>query len=501
MMRVFIGLMACLLVGSVGWGGDARSLTIPYLLPADGEVTLGLFGAGGTLLRWITRAEYRYAGAHSEAWDGLDQWGRPLPAGTYAVKGIVHPPLTTDHVMTLGNPGTPPWPTAEGTGDWLSDEANPQAAATDGKWVFLAAPGSEKGWAIIAVDERGRRVWGVDAEFYPRSVALAVSGDYLYALFSGPELTDSSRHFAGGKNAHERAVLLCLEKRTGKFARFSKEHPQSNIATWPYREAVVKLATLRATHGFTPGVYAGQPRYFCNDLGESSGALGVAVLGDRVYASCYYDDKLRVFDAVTAQAMDEIPLTKPVGLHAANGVLYAVSGTTVMKVDPLSKQATPVVTRGLLAPHSLTTDARGNLYVSDWGASFQVKVFSPTGALLRAIGKAGGRLWVGAWDPHGMLVPRGVAVTDDGKLWVAEDDNTPKRVSVWDAVTGAFLRDYLGPTAYGGGTVFTVDPADPSIVYHSGLRWKVDVAKKTSVPLATVLSRDGYGHAFYAQRA
>ena len=48
--------------------------------------------------------------------------------------------------MTVGNPGSPPWSTVDDTGDWLSDEANPQGVATDGKWVFLAAPGSEKGY-------------------------------------------------------------------------------------------------------------------------------------------------------------------------------------------------------------------------------------------------------------------------------------------------------------------------------------------------------------------
>jgi hypothetical protein len=462
------------------------ALAVRYELPKDGEVTLGLYDAAGKLLRWITRADYRYAGAQTEAWDGLDQWGVPLPAGTYTVRGLVRPPLKLEHKLTLGNPGTPPWPTPDGKGDWLSDESTPQAAVSDGKWVYLAAPGSEKGWSIIAVDEHGQRQWGLNEEFYPRCVSLALDGDHLYALFSGPELTDSSRGYFGKGNAIERAILLCVDKRTGKAVKFSRDKRHLKVATWPYREAITKLSTLRATHGFTPGVYGGQPRYFCNDLGESTSALGVAALNGQVYISLYFEDKLLVLDAETAKPVDEIPLPKPVGLHVAQGLLYAVSGTTVVRVDPAAKTATPVIKEGLLAPHSLTADAKGIFYVSDWGASFQVKLFSPEGKYLRAIGKAGGRPWVGKWESDGMLVPRGVAVTDDGKLWVAEDDATPKRVSVWDVKTGAFLRDYIGPTPYGGGATFWVDPKDSTLVNTMGVRFKVDWAKGSWTPLATI---------------
>jgi len=471
--------------------------TVRYSLPKQGEVTLGLYDQAGKLLRWITRADYRYAGDNRETWDGLDQWGQPIPAGNYIVKGIVHPPLKTDYRMSIGNPGSPPWPTQDGKGDWLSDEATPQAAATDGKWVFLAAPGSEKGWDIIAVDETGQRQWGLDEEFYPRAVSLAVDADYLYVLFSGPELTDSTmRHNREKKNAVERAVLMCVEKRTGKPARFTRENRRLKVAAWPYREALVDLATLRATHGFTPSVYGGQPRYFCNDLGESTGALGVAALNGRVYVSMHYEDKVLVLDAQTAQKLDEIPLRKPVGLHAANGALYAVSGAQVVRVDPAAKQATPMIADHLLAPHSLTTDSQGNLYVSDWSTSFQVKVFSAQGRFLRAIGKPGGRPWVGTWDKDGMLVPRGIAVTDDGKLWVAEDDGTPKRVSVWDARTGELLRDYIGPAPYGGGSTFWLDPEDPTVGYMMGTRFKIDWTRKAWTPLAVVFRKMSHDQPF-----
>ena len=167
-----------------------------------------------------------------------------------------------------------------------------------------------------------------------------------------------------------------------------------------------------------------------------------------------------------------------------------------MRVDVGSKSVTPLITANLVAPHSVCRDAAGNIYVSDWATSFQVKVFSAEGRFLHAIGRQGGRPWVGKWDARGMLVPRGVAVTDAGKLWVAEDDGSPKRISVWNAATGDFLKDYIGPTPYGGGTHFWIDPKDPTLVHAEGTRFKVDYATKTCRPQAIDYRRRGRNDPF-----
>ena len=74
----------------------------------------------------------------------------------------------------------------------------------------------------------------------------------------------------------------------------------------------------------------------------------------------------------------------------------------------------------LQAPMSLAADDQGNIYVSDWGREMCVKVYSSDGNYLRQVGKRGGRPWVGTWDPHGMLLPNGLAVDRRGRLWVAE---------------------------------------------------------------------------------
>ena len=227
-------------------------LSVPYKMPADGELTLGLYNKDGQLVRWLTQGDFRYAGQNKEEWDGLDQYGNPAAPGNYTLKGVYHAPITTDYKMSVVNPGNPPWPTPDDKGDWLSDEYDPQAAVTDGKWVYLAAPGNELGYSIIAVDETGQRQWGIRVTTDGRATSLALSGDYLYAVYSGAALTDNTRSYTG-KNAIGRAVLMCFDKRTGKPVQFTLKQPNQIVATWPYRNDYTWLDVLRNKRVVRPG--------------------------------------------------------------------------------------------------------------------------------------------------------------------------------------------------------------------------------------------------------
>ncbi len=471
---------------------QAAPLHTRYELPHDAYVSLGVFAPDGRLLRWLVRNEQRLAGENVERWDGRDQWGKILPAGDYTLKGIHHEPLKLEHVMTATNPGRPPWWTLDGKGGWLSDQAAPQAAVTDGENVYLAAPYAEAGHAIIAVGPDGKRIWGAKPHVgTPRCVSLALMGDRLYAMFSGPELTANVRKFADGdKTAQGRAMLMCFDKRTGELAGPSVKagHP-IKFTTWKYRHEVNNLWDLRLKKTFSPTTYGGMHRYSQTGMCETTSALGLAAVGGKLVASMFYTNELLVLDPDTVKVDGRIALPAPAGLHGlADGNLLAVSGRQVVKVNLQSKSVTPVIREGLSAPFGVTTDAAGNIYVSDWGDSFQVKSFRADGTFIRAFGKVGGRPWIGDFTPEAMSVPRCIAVTGDGKLWVAEDEFSPRRVSVWDAATGKLIRDYIGPANYRGWGL-TLDPRNPERVITCGTEFVLDFKSKTFTPIRKLFLR------------
>ena len=68
-------------------------------------------------------------------------------------------------------------------------------------------------------------------------------------------------------------------------------------------------------------------------------------------------------------------------LIADNGVRAASRFVCIRKFYLITKASK----RRIRSP----LDSAGNIYVSDHGASHQVKVFSPAGKFLRAIGRAG----------------------------------------------------------------------------------------------------------------
>jgi hypothetical protein len=173
------------------------------------------------------------------------------------------------------------------------------------------------------------------------------------------------------------------------------------------------------------------------------------------------------------------------------GRLLLVTGKQVKRYElvpgqPKLREETTIVAEGLEDPCQVLV-AGDALYVSDWGASHQVKIFGLDGKFRRAIGRPGGAQ-VGAYDEEKMGSPYQMALAPDGTLWVAESEYAPKRISLWEAAGGRFLRAIYGGTKYAGGGC--LDPRDRSVFYQSdhyvngncGIRFQLDWQAGTYKP-------------------
>jgi len=421
------------------------------------SVSLAVFSADGKLVRTlpvVTRGQEPSDRVLLVKWDGLDDDGRPLPAGEYAVEVLTHRGIGQRYVASLHNAGNPPWRTDDGTGSWGGDHGPPIAATSDPDRVYLGWTISEAGWAIVALkkqftpDGKVQKLWGQHQvlELGIRVTAMATDGERLFvAQDGGPWGHKTGKPYKAG--------VVLWEAKSGKPINFPFGKRTLLLSEWTDEIKPPELKTAKRLSIYHPKVARKRfwERLRDHDFGPQElglNLLGIAVAGDTLYASLYLENKVVAVNWKTGKKLADFPVPHPVGLAVdkAGNVLVA-SGHGVLRLDPRTSKAAALVAAGLEAPWGLALDADGRIYVADCGGAMQVKVFGPQGKPVGTIGKAGGRPWVGRYDPLGMLRPAGVHVDAEGKVWVMEHDSRPKRVSVWSR-DGKLLADLLGGGAY-----------------------------------------------------
>lgn len=407
-------------------------IPVTFTLPEAGLVTLVIDRAGVRVCNLISETPFP-AGRHTVYWNGLDESGRLnvgdygidrmqgtlVEPADYTVRGLYRKPLDLRYEFTPYNAGSPPWwGTADGKGGWLADQSPPSAVLflPQQQQVLVGAHVAEAGDGIIWVDLQGRKQAG--------------------------------KRWVGGiwTGASHLARDVGVKPPAGYYAYTG--------TAW---EGALRLYGIHAK-GETQVVK------YTFDAKDQEALGGLAACNGLLVASLPKAGQLLVVDVAAGQVQRTIPVEKPQGVaFDAQGALYVVSGTRVLRLATLEAQPLPVITEGLEEPQQLLVDADGRIYVSDWGKAQQVKVFGADGKLLRAVGTPGGPR-IGAYDRTRMQHPYGMTLTADGRLWVAERSYTPKRVSVW-AADGGFVTAFYGPPQYGGGG--NLDPHDPTKFYYA----------------------------------
>ncbi|NIE68196.1 hypothetical protein F3J17_30460 [Burkholderia sp. Ax-1719] len=504
---------------SANAASDHPPIAIHFSLAQPGYVTLVVETTDGRRVRNLISETPFPAGDNTAWWDGLDDLGRDPDAaahaqyripgrlvapGTYRVRGLVRPALKALYEFNPYDPGQPPWKTAQRDSEWLANHAAPSAvlfvpggangsphAGADGVLLvgsFVTEGGSGLAW----LDTQGRKRWGqtwmggvwTGATQLARDMgAHAAPGVYAYAATSWrgdqpgdhySELRLSALMTAGAqRNAPADARLGTGEDVPVLTPAYRIDEPPDTVkpsADDPYPERHAAVSGLAARDGL-------------------------------VVVSLRALNQLLFVDATRHRIVQRVALTDPRGLaFDAQGHLLALSGQRLVRLDASldgsgqlhASAPQAVIAAGLEDPQSLCVDQSGAIYVSDWGKSHQVKVFDAAGKLLRVIGRAAAPA-VGPYDPQHMNHPAGISLDGNGHLWVAENDKTPKRVSVWDVASGRLVNAFYGPPRYGGGG--TLDPRDRTRFDYAdeagAIEFKLDWTHGTSVPSAIPYRADG----------
>lgn len=363
-------------------------------------------------------------------WDGLDDRGKLAQPGTYRVRGLTHKGLGAEYEMCFYNPGTPPWPTQDGRGTWGADHSTPSGVAAGGDWTFVTWGFAEGGSGLIGIDPTGQKRWG------DRRGTNLVTADaqYVYSYVTG----------------------------------------------WYVNET---LCRYRAKDGvFAPFELDGKPRTFdlplTEILGENPGKItGLAVSGNKLLLALN-TGKLAVLDAASAKPLAQFDIPN-LGRIAAgkDGQCYGLIAGTLQAVDIATGATTAIPTPTLGKPVALAVDNDGNIVIADGGPDCQVKAYSPAGKPVYTCGKKGGRALRGKFDEQAMINMSSVAVDSTGRVWVTENWNTPRRVSVWGK-DGKLVKDYIGNTGYAGTGSYLHDQ-DPTLAYTGPIEMKLDKANAT----------------------
>lgn len=428
----------------------SQGISISYEAPEDGLLTLVLEDAKGIRVKNLVADQPVHQGKNIIRWDGTSTDGVAHP-GKYHVRGLFHQAITPRLQYSIYSPGDPPWPTSDGTGAWLADHTAPASALflpQGSPWpthstqpqILLGADAAEAGHALIWTDLNGHKLGGTKIRGWnggivlARDIGSAGNPDHVaYTVY----VVNPSRDF-GVKDPG--ALQVYAITRNG-LAPVDKV-----VGGIQVHDAFRELVGLAAYNGLL---------LLSNPAANEIVAFDVRHATQPAFARV----KLSGLGALTFEPDGHLLVT------TTEGITRFTVKNDWRSVELTGAQVV-VASEALQAPKQII-ESDGEIYVADWGSSHQVKVFSATaGKLARVIGRPGGPQ-IGAYDELRMAHPLGMTVDSNGVLWVAEEDYLPKRISRWNAKTGAFLNAWYGPTQYGGGGF--ADPHDPYRAYYPSI--------------------------------
>ncbi len=436
-----------------------QEIRVDFEVPIDGKASVVIEDETGERVRNLVSGREFSAGAQSVVWDGLDENGKLVAPGKYNWRGVTHPGVDPVYKMHFANGGE------DFVAPWGPNHSTLQAATTNGEHVFFAAPVTEGGWALMALDAEGNFVQGYEHQhgYGIQKDAIAADGKYLYCAQDGFTWGGTKGVDLNSEDwtAEWNLTVIRYDLSTGKVVEF------------PEKQRAVEVDVMKVGPG------SDHPDLEDFNLG------GLAVLDGKLYVGSRNRNAVLVLDAETGKQVESIAVKGVRHLTIHGGKVYAATDAGVVSL----KDRKMLIPAGGMDITGIALNAGGEIFVSD-AATHQVRKFTADGKETGTIGKPGGP-YKGAYDPDRMVNPAGITFDKTGKLWVTEDRWNPKRVLAWDLEKNEVVYEKFGMPHYGGdGSGF--DPENPRRWIGLGCFWDVDIAAKTARPTHVLSIEEGH---------
>ncbi len=362
-------------------------IPIRFNLREAGYVTLVIERPDGFRVRNLVSETWFPAGPNTAWWDASDDLTRDVDAaehgvyhiptrfvdpGQYRVRGLVRGKIDPHYEFSVYATGNPPWTTEDSTGAWLANHSPPQAAA------FIPAPQSPTGEPVVYlgcfVTEGPSGLAWVDLDGKKLGGKKWIGGHWTAAPFLARDAgssPDPDVHVYVGSVWETQKGSGSGELRITSLTKSGDKEILKHVIGPIKRDGVEN-----------------------DSAGDQLG--GIAVQNSIAIAALTRKNLLLFIDTIAGKIIGETPIESPRGIaiEPSDGSILVLSGKQLLRIPAPEDFSTPLVpepliSTGLEAPAGITLDEKSNIYISDWGESHQVKIFTPAGKPIRTIGHPG----------------------------------------------------------------------------------------------------------------
>ena len=394
------------------------SIPIKYALPDDRDVTIAIDNSKGLRVRNLIGQYPRKAGDVTDMWDGLDDSGKPVPAGEYTAQVLDHQPIKLRFFNSLYNAATPPWATNTSRKIWGANHGHPTSVAIRGEVILVSFTGVEGATGLLRCTPDGIIEWCV----VPENADACMDSKFAYSI-----------------------------SREGDLRRYDLVTGQLRPFEDALRSPEIRIAPIAVD--------------FESSIATAGGKIFIRVVGNKLYrmdaATGAVEGSFAVADLCAVTSSKD----KLVGLFA-DGVVATISANG-------AREKTIIQAEGVAKPVRVSISDDGQVVVTD-RATNQVHMFAADGTPVRKVGapRTEAERPAGKFIETDLANPVGAALDQQGRLWIAEGSSNSKRVTVWSN-KGELEKSFWGAADYGAMSAFPVTFDSTRFVAH-GVEFQLD---------------------------